>query len=149
MLRMATVGLACFAVVMVGVIALGGRTARAEWNEYGKDWDESAPMQKSLGGDEGSLGDRMFHVEWAVTTAPDGQSEITGYVYNDEGEAADNVELRIIALDAAGQPVDSVVRPVRGEVPALGRAYFDARVPAGASFRVQVASFELEPGGGA
>jgi hypothetical protein len=148
MLRMATVVLACFAVAVVGVIALGDRTARAEWNEYGKDWDESAPVQKSLGEEEG-LGDQMFHVEWTVAAAPDGQSEITGYVYNDEGEAADNVELRIIALDAAGQPVDSVVRPVRGEVPGLGRAYFEARVPAGASFRVQVASFELESGGGA
>jgi hypothetical protein len=148
MLRMTTVALVCFAMATVGVIGLGDRTARAEWNEYGKDWDESAPMQKSLG-EEKSLGDQMFHVEWTVTAAPDGQSEIIGYVYNDEGEAADNVELRIIALDAAGQPVDSVVRPVRGEVPGLGRAYFDARVPASASFRVQVASFELEAGGGA
>lgn len=148
MLRMVTVVLACFAVAVVGVIALGDRTARAEWNEYGKDWDESAPTEKSLG-EAKSLGDQMFHVEWTVTAAPDGQSEITGYVYNDEGEAADNVELRIIALDAAGQPVDSVVRPVRGEVPGLGRAYFDARVPASASFRVQVASFEFEAGGGA
>jgi hypothetical protein len=149
MLRMATVALACFAVAVVGVIALGDRTARADWNEYGKDWDESAPVQKSLGEDEGGLGDRMFHIEWSVTAAPDGRSEITGYVYNDEGEAADNVELRIIALDAAGRPVDSVVRPVRGEVPGLGRAFFDARVPASASYRVQVASFELEAGGGA
>lgn len=148
MLRMATVVLACFAVAVVGVIALDDRTAGAEWNEYGKDWDESAPVQKSLGEAEG-LGDQMFYVEWTVKAAPDGQAEITGYVYNDEGEAADNVELRIIALDAAGRPVDSVVRPVRGEVPGLGRAFFDARVPAGASFRVQVASFEFEAGGGA
>ena len=147
MLRMATVALACFAVAVVGIIALNGRTARAEWNEYGKDWDESAPVQNSLGEDEAGLGDRMFHVEWTVTPTADGQSEITGYVYNDEGEAADNVELRIIALDGAGQPVDSVVRPVRGEVPGLGRTYFDAKVPASASFRVQVASFEFEAGG--
>jgi hypothetical protein len=149
MLRMATVALVCFSAAVVGVIALGDRTARAEWNEYGKDWDEAAPTQKSLGEDEGSLGDQMFHVEWTVTPAAGGQSEITGYVYNDEGEAADDVELRIIALDGAGQPVDSVVRPVRGEVPGLGRAYFDATVPAGASYRVQVASFEFEAGGGA
>jgi hypothetical protein len=148
MLRMATVVLTCFAVAVVGVIALDNRTAGAEWNEYGKDWDEAAPVQKSLGEEEG-VGDQMFHVQWTGSVAPDGQSEITGYVYNDEGEAADNVGLRIIALDAAGQPVDSVVRPVRGEVPGLGRAFFDARVPAGASYRVQVASFELEAGGGA
>ena len=151
MLRMTTVVLACFAMVTVGMIGLGDRTARAGWNEYGKDWDESAPVDKSLGeqslGEEQSLGDQMFHVEWTVTPASDGQSEITGYVYNDEGEAADNVELRIVALDAAGQPVDSVVRPVRGEVPGLGRAYFDTKVPASASFRVEVASFEFEAGG--
>lgn len=153
MLRMVTVVLACLAVAVAGLIALDGRTACAEWNAYGKDRDEFAPMQKSLGEGEGlgdrSLGDQMFHVEWAVAAVPDGQSEITGYVYNDEGDTADDVELRITALDAAGQPVGSVVRPVRGQVPGLGRAYFDARVPASASFRVQVASFELQAGGGA
>ena len=45
MLRMVTVVLACFAVAVVGLIALDGRTARAEWNEYGKDWDVCADAE--------------------------------------------------------------------------------------------------------
>ncbi len=85
MLRMATVMLACFAVAVVGTIALDGRTARAEWSVYRADWDETAPVEKGLG-DDGSLGDQMFHVEWPVTAAPDGQAETTGYVSSFELE---------------------------------------------------------------
>ena len=141
MLRMVTMAIACFAVAVVGVVTLDGRVARAEWNEYGSDWDEAAP--------DTSLGDEFFHVEWAATPGPAGEAELTGYVYNDDGEAAVNVELRITELDAAGQPVDSSMREVRGAVPGLGRAYFDVRVPASQAYRVQVASFEfVETSGG-
>ena len=125
MLRMITMTIACFAVAVMGAVALDGRAA-------GADWDETAPVNKTLG-----------HEDTA------GQAELTGHVYNDDGEAAVNVELRIIELDAAGQPVESTMREVRGAVPGLGRAYFDVRVPASQAYRVQVASFEfVETSGG-
>jgi hypothetical protein len=124
MLRMITMTIACFAVAMVGAVALDGRAA-------GADWDETAPVNKTLGHEDTPLG------------------ELTGYVYNDDGEAAVNVELRITELDAAGQPVESTMREVRGAVPGLGRAYFDVRVPGSQAYRVQVASFEfVETSGG-
>jgi hypothetical protein len=142
MLRMITMTIACFAVAMVGAVALDGRAA-------GADWDETAPVNKTLGHEDTPLGDQFFHVEWAATPGPAGQAELTGYVYNDDGEAAVNVELCITELDAAGQPVESTMREVRGAVLGLGRAYFDVRVPASQAYRVQVASFEfVETSGG-
>ena len=92
MLRMVTMAIACFAVAVVGVVTLDGRVARAEWNEYGSDWDEAAPMGKTLGHEDTSLGDQFFHVEWAATPGPAGEAELTGYVYNDDGEAAARVD---------------------------------------------------------
>ena len=66
MLRMVTMAIACCTMV-VGTVALDGRTARAEWNETGADWDEAAPVGKTLGHEDTSLGDQFFHVEWAAT----------------------------------------------------------------------------------
>jgi hypothetical protein len=149
MLRMVTMAIACFAVAVVAVVTLDGRVARAGWNEYGGDWDEAAPVGKTLGHEDTSLGDQFFHVEWAATPGPAGEAELTGYVYNDDGEAAVNVELRITELDTAGQPVESSMREVRGTVPGLGRTYFDVRVPASQAYQVHVASFEfVETSGG-
>lgn len=136
MFRMITMAIACFAVAVMGVVTLEGRAA-------GADWDEDAPVGKTLGQEDTSVGDQFFHVEWAATPAPAGEAELTGYVYNDNGEAAVNVELRITELDAAGQPVESSMREVRGTVPGLERTYFDVRVPASQAYRVEVASFEL------
>ena len=127
-------------------MGLDARTARAAWNETGADWDEAAPVGKTLAPDDTSLGDQFF--EWAVTPGSDGQSEITGYVYNDDGQAAVNVELRIIELDAAGQPVETSMREVRSAVPGLGRSYFDVKVPKSQAYRVDVASFEFFEGSG-
>jgi len=113
MLRMITMTIASFAVAMVGAAALDGRAA-------GADWDETAPVNKTLGHEDTPLGDQFFHVECRVTE-----------------------------LDAAGQPVESTMREVRGAVPGLGRAYFDVRVPASQAYRAQVASFEfVETSGG-
>jgi hypothetical protein len=82
-----------------------------------------------------------FRVDF--TTQPDGDSaRITGYVYNGDGKAADDVQLRIIELDSSGYAMTSYVEPMREAVPALGRAPFDVRVPGdGASYRVIVDSW--------
>lgn len=59
-----------------------------------------------------------------------------------------SVELRITGLDASGQNVADVVRPVEGSVPGYGRAFFDVRVPRSPSSRVAVTSFDfIEPRG--
>ena len=94
------------------------------------------------------LADRLFRVEWTAGAADQGQSRIVGYVYNDYGVDAVNVELRMSELDPFGRVVASIDQPVGDVVPAGGRVFFDARVPsAGPSYRVAVASFDFMPDG--
>jgi len=91
-----------------------------------------------------ALADRLFRVEWSAGAAGQGQSRIVGYVYNDYGEDAVNVQLRISELDPSGRAVASIDQPVGDTVPARGRLFFDARVPGvGPSYRVAVASFDF------
>jgi hypothetical protein len=83
-------------------------------------------------------GDGFVHVEWAAKPGPSGQERVSGYVYNDWGEYADTVQLRITALDASGHVTASVVTPVR-DVPPGERVYFEVLVPGqGQSYRVAV-----------
>ncbi len=69
--------------------------------------------------------DRFFHVEWSAGVVDRDQSRIVGYVYNDYGEDAVNVQLRISQIDGSGRPIDSIVRPVGDTVRAGGRAFFE------------------------
>jgi hypothetical protein len=88
--------------------------------------------------------ERFFRVEWSAAGAGADQSRIVGYVYNEYGEDAVNVRLRISQLDEAGRPVASLVQPMGDVVRAGGRAFFDVRVPGSApAYRVEVASFDL------
>jgi hypothetical protein len=92
--------------------------------------------------------ERFFRVEWSAGAAGPDQSRIVGYVYNEYGEDAVNVRLRISQLDEAGRPVASLVQPVGDIVRAGGRAFFDVRVPGSASsYRVAVASFDFTSDG--
>jgi hypothetical protein len=125
------------AVLLASVVMFGIPPARA-------DWDESAPLGKTLDStDHGSVGDRFFHVEWTAASARDGRVHIAGYVYNDYGDDATDVALRINGMDGSGHPVERLVEPVRGSIPAGGRTYFDIQVPASASYQVSVASFDF------
>ena len=49
-----------------------------------------------------NLASQFFRVEWSAK--PDGNSgeRISGYVYNEYGEAANQVQIRILAFDASG-----------------------------------------------
>ena len=126
MFRIFKVMLASFAVAALGVAGLGAHVARADWSETGLDRDEVAPVVKTVDpDDESALADHFFHVEWTAGPGAAGRARITGYVYNDYGDSAVNVALRIHEIDASGQDIASVVAPV-GET----RAYFDVGSPA-------------------
>ena len=84
-----------------------------------------------------------MHVDWAARADGAGQSEITGRAHDEYGQPATDIELRIAMMDATGHEVQSVIRPVRGLVPALGDAYFDVHVPDSPAYRISVASFDF------
>jgi hypothetical protein len=143
-----------FAMASCAVVALtlaagdakaGSTTAPSTGNVSG-DWDIDTDTYNARLGQEPSLGDVFFRVQWTSEVDRQGQSRITGYVYDDYGEAADNVQLRITMVDATGHEMDSVIRPVRGTIPAEGSAYFDVLVPQGPTYRVSVVSFDFVEG---
>ncbi len=93
-----------------------------------------------------TLSEQLFHVEWTGGASPPNQFRIVGYVYNDYGQDAVNVQLRISGVDASGRTVGSVIKPVGDTVPGSGRVFFDVRVPGTASsYRVAVESFDFMP----
>ena len=137
MFKMSRIQVAVLAALTLSSVALGGTITRAAAQSSGV-------VQTSLPGGAGTLADQFFRVEWTATPAPNGGATITGYVYNDYGQPAQKVELKITVVDSNGGPVGSVIRPVRGLVPAEGRAYFQAQVPASsAPYQVAVAGYEF------
>ena len=126
-------GLAVVAVVVMASAGVAAAQSRGEWRGA---W-EATPQTGN------SLGDQFFRVKYSTEPRGSQQSEISGYVYNDYGEAAANVQLEITELDADGHPIASETRPVAGVVPAVGRAYFDIKMPRSASYRITVRGFDF------
>ena len=91
--------------------------------------------------------ERYFRLEWTVTRDRKGPA-IEGYVYNMSRRLVERMRLQIERLDAAGTIVGSSAVWVLGTVPIESRAYFQASVPAAASYRVQVLTFDWAAGGG-
>ena len=89
-----------------------------------------------------------FRVEWQASQNRKGPV-IDGYVYNTSMRTADRMKLKIDQLDSAGNVVGSTMAVVLGTIPNDGRAYFSAKVPPAASYRVQPYSFDWSGGGGA
>jgi hypothetical protein len=144
MFRIFKVMLASFALAALGVAALDAHAARADRSETGLDRDEAAPVVTTVDpDDESALADHFFHVEWTAGPGAAGRARITGYVYNDYGDSAINVALRIHEIDANGNDVARVVAPIGEAVPAHGRTYFDVAVPTSRFYRVDVASFDF------
>jgi hypothetical protein len=93
--------------------------------------------------------DRYFRIEFEV--APKGaRPVVSGYVYNlNPGTPAERMQLSIESLDASGNVVGKSSTWVLGNVPPGNRAYFTAAAAApGASYRVQVLSFDWGSRGG-
>jgi hypothetical protein len=135
MYRLFVVMLASLAVAGLGAVGLEAQVARAA--------SDAAPRTETLDEGTASTAARFFRVEWTASPGRAGRTRITGYVYNDYGDEAVNVTLRVHQLDAGGRDGASVIVPVGDTIPALGRSYFDVRVPDSAGHRVDVASFSF------
>jgi len=135
MFKITALGLVTLAVAGLALVGVDLRAAIAA------DSDTQVVPSTSTGG---TLGSQYFHLDWGAEPATGDQSRIVGYLYNDYGQPAQNVQLRISMLDPSGNVVSSVIRPVQGTVPAGGRAYFNVKVPTNPSrYDVTVASFDF------
>ena len=97
---------------------------------------------------EPTLSERVFHVEWSAQPGRAGMSTISGYVYNDYGRAAENVELQVTNLDAAGNVVGKEIQRMGDTVPSRGRGYFQLQAPASYGYRVDVIGYDFNVGHG-
>jgi hypothetical protein len=86
---------------------------------------------------------QWFRLDWQAVPRPDG-GEIGGYIYNDYGAAAANVQILAQGVDAAGNVVGQKIVWVSGTVPALDRSYFKVSgLPAAPQYRVSVWAFDF------
>jgi len=95
----------------------------------------------------GAPGASQFRVVWQAETSRVLGPVVQGSVYNDLIYAVRHVQLRIEALDASASVKEETYRFVLGDIGPGSRAYFVARVPAAAGYRVSVVSFERIGGG--
>lgn len=84
-----------------------------------------------------------FRLEYGVDTGANGARRISGYLYNNYGEPAHDVQILTQALDPSGAIVSQRIEWLSGGmVPPLGRTYFEVRgLPAAEQYRVSVWSF--------
>jgi hypothetical protein len=94
--------------------------------------------------------ERFFRVEAEGGQGRGGRPVVRGYIYNNYGQAAGRILLRVETLDAGGQVVASSLVHVDSTVPQFDRVYFEGPVSAGgSSYRVSVYYYEwLGRGGG-
>jgi hypothetical protein len=93
-------------------------------------------------GGETALAAHFFHTDWSAKEDNKGHARISGYLYNDYGQAADQVPLGVTELNASGPPIAADLEPITDTVPASDRTYFDVKAPGhAASYRVAVCSF--------
>jgi hypothetical protein len=125
-------------VVLAFLLGTGLTTAMPALRPHAADAQE---------GGQTALGEQFFRLDWSVKDDHNGHAMISGYLYNDYGEAADQVQLRITELDASGRPIGTYVAPIGGTVPGFDRAYFNVKVSGRApSYRVAVYSFNWVEG---
>jgi hypothetical protein len=91
----------------------------------------------------GWAADTGLRVEWTPALTKRGQTQISGYVYNERDQWAANPRLLVESLDSAGQVIASIPFSAVSDVPPRSRSYFEAPVPSGAtSYRVTVRSVD-------
>ena len=132
------------AAILGSMVTLSGVAHAVKTDDPTTFGDNPAIMEQDK-----KLAERLFHVEWTAREERAGMSRMTGYVYNDYGQAAEDIELLITGLDSAGQPVSTAIEHLSDTVPARGRGFFDVQVPESPSYRVDVESFEFAEGTGA
>lgn len=93
--------------------------------------------------------DARIRLDWEVGATRGGRPVIQGYVYNDYGRPASDVQLLVETLDASGAVIGRTVGFVRGVVQLNDRTYFEVPIKVtGASYRVSITGFDWKGGGG-
>ncbi|MBI2219098.1 MAG: hypothetical protein HYU51_17570 [Candidatus Rokubacteria bacterium] len=93
--------------------------------------------------------ERYFRVESDAAQDRRDGTVIRGYLYNDSGTPAANIQLAVDAVDPAGQVTATTVHVLPSMAPPSSRIYFDVRPPnRAATYRIRVLWWEWIRGGG-
>jgi len=80
-----------------------------------------------------------FKIDWTAAAQGPNARQVTGYVYNQNGEFATNLRVLAQAIDSAGNVVGQRIGYVPGGVGGFGRAYFVvSNMPVADNYRVSV-----------
>jgi len=134
-----------FRVALAGLLGYASAQSSTSQSPSG---DSALPTESRavLGADSARrLWPRVFHLDGNVSPAS-WMSRITGYVYNDYGQAAEDVELKMTTW-IRGSAGEYDVPDMSDTVPSRGRGYFDLQVPVSRSYEVNVESFDFTMGG--
>jgi hypothetical protein len=108
-----------------------------------------SPVRPATALSAASSVDARIRLDWEVGATRGGRPVIQGYVYNDYGRPASDVQLLVETLDASGAVIGRTVGFVRGVVQLNDRTYFEVPIKVtGASYRVSVTGFDWKGGGG-
>ena len=92
--------------------------------------------------------EQWFRLDWAAAPQASGHA-IEGYVYNEYGAAAMNVQILAQGLDANGAVVNQKIAWVHGAVPPKNRSHFKvAGLSPAPRYRVSVWAFDFIQGAG-
>ena len=120
--------------VLASVLALTGAAAATAVSP-------SASVTTAIQGWE-----RFFTLQWTAQGRPSGR-EIDGYIYNNYGARAANVQVLAQAIDGTGNVVGQQLAWVPGGVPPLSRSYFRVPgLPPANAYRVSVWAFDWVQG---
>ena len=80
-----------------------------------------------------------FSIEWTAAQQGPNARKVSGYVYNQHGEAATHLRVLAQAIDSGGVVVGQRIAYVLGGVGGFGRAYFEVpNLPVADSYRVSI-----------
>lgn len=92
---------------------------------------------------------QFFRVQWDVTPK-DGQALVEGYITNEWGFAALNLQLLVTGYDASGRQVGQRIAWGPSEIDYGARVYFNVPVPVAASYEVAIFAWTwVQTGNGA
>src|SRR5262245_21857986 len=94
-----------------------------------------------------TLSEQNLYLTWTVKPTPDGESRISGFIYNISGDLVADVQLRVLELDAADRMLSSSVQTLKESVPPGERTAFVVHVSGhGCSvYQLTIDTFESRP----
>ncbi len=128
-------------LVAVGLV-LSGILTTALWTTV-QTTSATDRVNRPVVEDIHTLSEQNLYLTWTVSSAPNGQSRIRGFIYNNSDDRVNDLQLRILELDPANRILSNGVRTFEESVPARDRVAFEVQVPShwSSSYQLMIDTF--------